>query len=76
LVSYYLDDIPCKTYNYIFVFVKVTPETLTGSIFPDTGIVETTGRLIRFKNSFEANAFIAYLYNFHVLIDSGILTEE
>jgi len=28
LVSHQLDDIQCKNYNYIFMFIKVMPETL------------------------------------------------
>jgi len=28
LVSFYLDGIPCKNYNYVFMFVKFMPETL------------------------------------------------
>ena len=28
LVSHYLNDIPCKNYNYVFVFVKVMPKIL------------------------------------------------
>jgi len=33
---YYLNDIPCKNYNYTFVFVKVIPKTLLVPFFPDT----------------------------------------
>jgi len=36
LVSDYLNDILCKNYNYIFVFVKVKLETLLVPFFPDT----------------------------------------
>jgi len=37
LVSHYLNDIPCKNYNYTFVFVKVIPKTvLVPLFFPDT----------------------------------------
>jgi len=28
LVSHYVTDIPCKNYNYVFVFVKVVPKIL------------------------------------------------
>jgi len=33
LVSNYLEEIPRKNYNYIFVFIKVIPETLPGPFF-------------------------------------------
>ena len=33
LVSHYLNDIPCKNYNYTFVFLKVIPKTLLVPIF-------------------------------------------
>ena len=36
LVSYYLNDILCKNYNYTFVFVKVIPKTLLVPFFLDT----------------------------------------
>jgi len=35
LVSHYLNDIPCKNYNYVFVFVKVMHYTI-GSFFSRT----------------------------------------
>jgi len=40
LVSHYLNDIPCENYNYIFVFVKVTPKILlvVGSFFSRHGV--------------------------------------
>ena len=36
LVSHFLNDIPCKNYNYFFVFVKVMPKILLVPFFPDT----------------------------------------
>jgi len=33
LVSHYLDDILCKNYNYIFIFIKVMPETISIPFF-------------------------------------------
>jgi len=36
LVSHYLNDIPYKNYNYVFVFVKVMPKILLVPFFPDT----------------------------------------
>jgi len=31
-----LSDIPCKNYDYVFVFVKVMPKILLVPFFPDT----------------------------------------
>ena len=39
LVSHYLNDIPCKIYNYTFVFVKVIPKTLLVPFFSGHGVV-------------------------------------
>jgi len=36
LVSHYLNDIPCKNYSCVFVFVKVIPKILLVPFFPDT----------------------------------------
>jgi len=36
LVSHYLNDIPCKNYNYVFAFVKVMPKILLVPFFTDT----------------------------------------
>jgi len=38
LVSHYLNDIPCKNYNYTFVFVKVVPKTLLVPFFSGHGV--------------------------------------
>jgi len=46
LVSHYLNDIPCKNYNYVFVFVKVTQVT-TGSFFSGRGVLCFTAVLKR-----------------------------
>ena len=38
LVSHYLNDIPCKNYNYSFVFVKVILKTLLVPFFSGHGV--------------------------------------
>jgi len=38
LVSRYLNDTPCKNYNYTFVFVKVIPKTLLVPFFSGHGV--------------------------------------
>ena len=38
MVSHYLNDIPCKNYNYTFVFVKVIPKTLLVPFFSGHGV--------------------------------------
>jgi len=38
LVSHYLNDIPCKNYNYVFVFVKIMPKILLVPFFSGHGV--------------------------------------
>ena len=38
LVSNYLNDIPCKNYNYVFAFVKVIPKILLVPFFSGHGV--------------------------------------
>ena len=39
MVLRYVNDIPCKNYNYAFVFVKVIPKTLLVPFFSGHGVV-------------------------------------
>ena len=34
----YLNDIPCKNYNYVYVFVKVMPKILLVPFFSGHGV--------------------------------------
>jgi len=47
LVSHYLNDNPCKNYNYTFVFVKVIPKTLLVPFFRTRCIFVPTADISR-----------------------------
>jgi len=47
LVSHYLNDIPCKNYDYSFVFVKVILKTLLVPFFSGHGVYPSTAGFLR-----------------------------
>jgi len=90
LVLHYLDDILCKNYNYIFMFVKVMPETLLVPFFSGHGVLQellicvfsccdTLDNMVLssvLRYCFLTKLGIRWLYNVHAGVEACSVSEK